>query len=210
MVNRWDDRPEPGLGEGTVYWHMLMRDHPEVAELARQAKQRLAPFATGLHMTPQEWLHMTTFVAGPAVKFSPEQLQQMTRTAKELLASRPPIPITLGRILYHPEAIMLGVASSVPLIPMREAAAKATYTVTGCPEAATDTSQWTPHVTICYSIADQPAQPIIDTLGLQLPERKIEIDALQLVIQHGPERLWDWSIVSTINLGKPERKIMLG
>jgi hypothetical protein len=33
----------------------------------------------------------------------------------------------------------------------------------------------------------------------------IDIDALSLVVQHGPERAWDWSIVSTIRLAAPPR-----
>jgi hypothetical protein len=63
MTNHWQHRDEPGTGEGTVYWHMLMGDYPEVTSLARQAQQQLAPFATGLHMTPLNLLHMTTLVA---------------------------------------------------------------------------------------------------------------------------------------------------
>jgi hypothetical protein len=50
MINRWQNRAEPAPGQGTVYWHMLMHDHPEVAGLARQARQRLSGF-TGLHFT---------------------------------------------------------------------------------------------------------------------------------------------------------------
>jgi hypothetical protein len=56
------------------------------------------------------------------------------------------------------------------------------------------------HVTICYSTADQPAQPIIAALGRQLPECHIQISAISLVIQHGPERRWDWHTVKTIRL----------
>jgi hypothetical protein len=48
-----------------------------------------------------------------------------------------------------------------------------------------------PHITICYSTADQPARPLIDALGLELPSRDVQISALQLVIQRGPERLRD-------------------
>ena len=52
-------------------WHMLMRDYPEVVDLARHAQQRLAGF-DGLHMTPLHWLHVTTLLAvGPAVDFPP-------------------------------------------------------------------------------------------------------------------------------------------
>ena len=57
-----------------------------------------------------------------------------------------------------------------------------------------------PHITICYSTSSQPAKPIIEALGTQLPRCDVDIDSLSLVVQHGPERDWDWSVVSTIRL----------
>jgi hypothetical protein len=97
MINRWQNRTEPGPGQGTVYWHMLMRDHPEVVDLARQVRQRLSGF-TGLHFTPLERLHLTTLVAGPSDEFSAAQLPQMIQTAAQLLADTPPATVTLSRI----------------------------------------------------------------------------------------------------------------
>ena len=90
-------------------WHLLMGDHPEVVDLARQAQQRLAGF-DGLDMTLLPWLHITTLLAGPAADFSPDELQQMTETAADLLADTPTPAVTVGQVRYHPEAIMLGVA----------------------------------------------------------------------------------------------------
>jgi hypothetical protein len=69
MTDRWHDRHTDGPDEGTVYWHMLMGDQPGVTSIAQQAQQRLAPFAADLHMTPHQWLHMTTLAAGPATSF---------------------------------------------------------------------------------------------------------------------------------------------
>src|ERR1700751_5297805 len=103
LADRWQNRPEPPPGEGVVSWHMLMRGYREVVDMAGQAQQRLAGFG-GLPMTPLRWLHITTLLAGPAADFSPDQLTRMTETAAELLASTPPAAVTLGRILFHPDA----------------------------------------------------------------------------------------------------------
>jgi hypothetical protein len=62
-----------------------------------------------------------------------------------------------------------------------------------------------PHVTICYSTASQPAAPIIDALGLELPSRQIQISELSLVVQHGPERDWNWTTIGTVRLPAPAR-----
>lgn len=204
MTNRWKNRAEPGPGQGTVYWHMLMRDHPEVADLARLARHRLSGF-TGLHFTPLEWLHVTTLIAGPADQFSDTQLQQMIQTAGQHLAKTPPVAVTLGRIGYHPEAIVVAVRPIEALIPIRDAARTATSRACGISHQDGQQSSWAPHVTICYSISSQPAAPIIDALGLELPSRTIQVSALSLVIQHGPERDWNWSTIGTIRLPAPAR-----
>jgi 2'-5' RNA ligase len=199
MIDRWEHRADPAPGQATVYWHVLMRDHPQVIALAREAQQRLASFP-GLHMTPLEWLHMTTMVAGPAERFTPGQLDLMAETAAKLLADVPPITVTLGRILYHPEAIMLGVGSARALAPIRNAAATATNLAASNRRVESDVANWTPHVTICYSISHQPAAPLIAALGKNLPACEVQVNALSLVIQHGPERSWDWSTAATIRL----------
>jgi hypothetical protein len=143
MTDRWH-RHRDGSDTGTVYWHMLMGDQPKVTGLAEQAQQRLAPFAAGLHMTPHQWLHMTTLVAGPAARFSSQQFQQMTRTAVRLLAGMPPVAITFGGVLYHPEAIMLGVAPAEALQPIRGAALQATRRAAGVQKSGTAAPGWTP------------------------------------------------------------------
>jgi hypothetical protein len=33
-----------------------------------------------------------------------------------------------------------------------------------------------------------------------VPERRLQVNALSLVIQQGPERLWDWHPAATIRL----------
>jgi hypothetical protein len=199
LTDRWQHRPELPPGEGAVSWHMLMRGYPEVVDMARQAQQRLAHF-DGLHMTPLRWLHITTLLVGPAADLSADKLSRMIETAADLLAGTPPAAVTLGRILYHPEAIMLAVTPAETLTAIYNAARSSTYRITGKHPPNSGPPRWTPPVTICYSASSQPAKPIIDALGMQLPGRDIDIDSLSLVVQHGPERSWDWSIVDTIRL----------
>lgn len=133
MTNRWARRRDPAPGERALYWHVLMRDYPEIGNLAPQARHQLAGF-DGLHMTPPECLHMTTLAAGPADQFSEAQLQQMIQTAAEQLAHVPPITVSLGKIIYHPEAIIFAATPGPALAPLRGAA------VTGMRAAGYDAS----------------------------------------------------------------------
>jgi len=56
-------------------------------------------------------------------------------------------------------------------------------------------------MTLCYSTSRQPAEPIISALGHELPGCEVQIRAVSLVIQRGPERQWDWYPVATTRFG---------
>jgi hypothetical protein len=142
-------------------------------------------------------------LAGPAADFSPNTLQQMTETAADLLADTPAPAVTVGQVRYHPDAIMLGVTPAETVTAIHDAARWATDQVTGAHAPDGQPARWRPHITICYSTSRQPTKPIIAALGTRLPGCDIDISALSLVIQHGPERAWDRSIVSTIRLATP-------
>ncbi|RAY15741.1 hypothetical protein DPM19_08150 [Actinomadura craniellae] len=189
---RWErTKEEPEPGQGTVYWHILVGNHPEARDLAQAAQERLSGF-TGLHMTPAEWLHITLLVAGPTNEITNDQQQDMLTTASSLLAKIPPVAVTLSRILYHPEAIALAAHPTNLLEQVREAIQAATLKVTGREGHTEEPTRWTPHMTIAYSQAEQPAQPLITALGRELPNRELTINAVDLVVQRGKERLWDW------------------
>ncbi len=146
---------------------------------------------------------MTTLVAGPAGQFLESQLQKMVQIASDQLANVPPIRVRLGKIIYHPEAILLGITPDDDLAPLRNAAITATHAAgtTGSDEG----EPWRPHVTLCYSTSDQPAGPIINALGTALPERTIDVSRPSLVIQNGSELVWDWTVVRSANTAAPAR-----
>jgi hypothetical protein len=202
MIDRWHNRAEPGPGQSTLYWHMLMNDHQQVVDLARDAQQRLAQFP-GLHMTPLERLHMTALVAGPSEHFSQDQLRQMIKVASAMLADTPAITVTVGGIVYHPEAIMLDVKPKRALASIHDAVQAATMTVTSKLDTDGTPPRWIPHITICYSTAEQAMAPIVAALGPQPRQCQIQISTVSLIIQHGPERLWDWRTAGTVHLAEP-------
>lgn len=199
MVNRWQNRKEPGPGQGTLYWHILVGDHPEARDLAHTAQKRLADFQ-GLHMTPTEWLHITTLVVGPTDQITPDQQYEMLTAASELLAALPPVAVTLSRFLYHPEAIAVAVQPSDPLRQIRDAVQTATLKVTGREGHTEGPAQWTPHMTLAYSETEQPAEPLITALGREVPTKEFTINAVTLVAQRGPERRWDWHPIGQTSL----------
>jgi 2'-5' RNA ligase len=200
MRDRWQNRADTKPGQGTIYWHILLKDQPDALAIATMAQERLSIFP-GLHMTPRERLHVTTLLAGSTGSISSSQAAQMVHEARRTLSGVEPVNVTLGRILYHPEAIMLGVDPQRALDPIFDGVQAATRDVIGEEGAISGSfSSWTPHITVAYSVAEQLAAPIIASLGRELPNCTVLIDAVSLVIQWGPERLWNWETAGTIQL----------
>ena len=79
--DRWMNRAEPATGLGTVYWHVLMSRY-KGARLAAQDVQARLSQVDGFHLTPPEWLHMTTYLAGPTEMYDRRQLADMIATKR--------------------------------------------------------------------------------------------------------------------------------
>jgi 2'-5' RNA ligase len=201
MADHWWQRPGRYPGRENYHWHMLFHDQPEVHRLAEMAQHKLSGLA-GLDPVPMEWLHLTTLAVGFADEVSPEQLDAMTADAAARLAGVAPIPVTLGRIIYHPEAIVLAVEPVGALTPVLDAVIAATRAA-GC-EGRPGTDPWRPHITVAYSHATGPASPFIAALGDRLPEVVIDISSVSLVAQTQIGRSWQWRPVAEVSLaGSP-------
>ena len=178
-----------------LMWFMVVSENPQVADLVRDGQARLAGLP-GLDFVPQEWLHITTLIAGFSDAITSDQVNAMTYHARRILARIPPVKVTIGRVLYHPRAIMLAARPSDALEPVLQAARDATRIATGY-DGTLYRAPWIPHVTLAYSNSVRPAAPAIKALGLELPQRQISIDSIDLVSQ-APEQLWTWHPVSHV------------
>lgn len=200
LIDRWQRRSEPAPDQGKLYWHVLFRGDPQVRTIVSTARERLSGFR-GLHMTPQQWLHVTILTVGATENRTSSEIERLLAEAQAKLRRIPPVTVRLGRVLYHQEAIMLGVHPSSALRPVLRAVRSATRAVIGRDDGATGGQyEWVPHITVCYSTSSQSAGPIISALGTYLPPCEVTIDTVTLVDQHGGERNWDWRPVGTAHL----------
>jgi 2'-5' RNA ligase len=111
-----------------------------------------------------------------------------------------PITVTLGRVLYHPEAVVVAARPANALVPLLTAVESAAPSAIARHNSLVNVP-WTPHVTIAYSRAEQPAGPIIAALGRELPSCDVTIRNISLVNQDGPEHLWNWHSIAEVALG---------
>jgi 2'-5' RNA ligase len=197
MADHWWQRAGRRPGREQYHWHMLFGDQPAVHELAEMAHQRLAGLP-GLEMVPRRWLHLTTLVVGFADEVPASTVDAMTAETRRRLASLAPIPVTLGRVLYHPEAVTLAVEPLGALDPALDAV-RAAARAAGC-DGHTDTDPWIPHISVAYSHASGPAAPVIEALGRWLPKTEIAIRSVSLVAQTQVGRSWQWRDVAEVQL----------
>ena len=198
MADHWWQRPGRLPGRELYHWHMLFHDQPKVRELAAMAQQRLAGLP-GLDPVPERWLHLTTLIVGFADEVPRGDVDAMVAGARRRLADIAPIRVTLGRVLYHPQAVTLAVEPLGALDPVLEAVREATA-VAGI-DGRTDTDPWIPHVSVAYSHASCPAAPIIEAVGRWLPATEITVRSVSLVAQTQVGRSWQWRQTAEIQLG---------
>ena len=197
MTTHWWQRPGRLPGRELYHWHMLFHDQPKVHELVAIAQKKLAG-QPGLDMIEMPWLHMTTYIVGFADEVPDSAIEAMTTGVRRRLSQVAPIRVSLGRVGYASNAIVLPVEPLDALSPILDAVRGATR-ATGC-EGHTDTDPWLPHISVAYSNTTMPAAPIIAALGRWLPKTEITIRSINLVSQTQVGRSWQWRPVAEVHL----------
>jgi 2'-5' RNA ligase len=199
MADHWWQRPGRLPGRMLYQWHLAFHDQPKVIELAEMAQARLQGLP-GLDMVAPHLLHLTTLIVGFADEIPENTVEKMVSGARKRLALVAPIPVTLGRVGYHPQAVTLIVEPGDTLNPVLAAVREATDAA-GC-QGYTDTDPWIPHVSVAYSHSDGPAAPIIHALGRWLPKTQVTIKSINLVAQTQIEHSWQWEPVAEVHLAE--------
>jgi 2'-5' RNA ligase len=200
-ADHWWQRPGRRPGRELYHWHMLFHDQPRVRELAEKTQDRVAGLS-GLDMVPIQWLHLTTYIVGFVDEVPASNVDVMVAEARRLLATTPPVPVRLGRVFYHPEAITLLVEPAGVLDPVLDAV-RAAADYAGC-AGHTDTNPWRPHISVAYNNGVSSAAPIIAALGRSLPPVEVLVRSVSLVAQTQIGRTWQWRPVAELPFaGKP-------
>lgn len=123
----------------------------------------------------------------------------MLGKARAALAGITPPAMTVERVIYHPEAVVLKASPAAALVPLRAAVAAVTAEATGTNPETEDTG-WFPHLTVGYSTGKQAAAPVIAGLGKSVPSCTVTVRRVSLVVQNGAEDAWNWHVVGSVDL----------
>ncbi|GAA4630250.1 hypothetical protein GCM10023196_054820 [Actinoallomurus vinaceus] len=172
---------------------------PEIGKLAKECQQRLIT-VPGLDPVPTPWLHMTTQIVGFADEISDSELADMIASVSERMRSVTPTSVSLGRPLFHSEAVVLGATPREGLDAARSGIRQA-VAVTVRTNQLADDPDWVPHLSVAYSNSDAPAAPVIAAMQPPPPPVDVTIDRIDLVSQERVGHCYVWDGVASVELG---------
>ncbi|MGH3837948.1 MAG: 2'-5' RNA ligase family protein [Pseudonocardiaceae bacterium] len=201
MRDHWWWRPGWRVGRSFYTWHVTFNDHPAVHRLAADYAPVLNDLPT-LDPIPIRWLHLTIQGIGFTDEVDRADVDAIADAARDRSAALAPFTITLGPARVDPEALMLPVHPAEPVTRLRTAIRAAIADVWGpdnVPEAA---NGFCPHVSLAYSNAAGPAEPIIQRLAARsVTAAEITVRRAALIDLNRDHRAYEWNDIATAELG---------
>jgi 2'-5' RNA ligase len=200
MRDHWWWRPGWRVGRTFYTWHLTFERSPDVHRLTAEYEEALD--VPGLDVIPPRWLHLTMQGIGFTDEVSPQDAGAITESARDRLAELAPFDATLGPAVIDPEVVRLRVTPAEPVARVRAAIRAAIADVWGPDRVPENEAGFTPHVSLAYSSADGPAEPIIQATESVKPEpATASIAEAQLIALNRDHREYQWTTYAAVNLG---------
>ncbi|MEU0518173.1 2'-5' RNA ligase family protein [Streptosporangium sp. NPDC006007] len=200
MADHWWWRPGWREGRRFYTWHLTFGDAPDVHRIAQQYRKGLSSLA-GLDLVPNQWLHLTMQGLGFVDEVTEEDARVIAEAAATRLAKIPAFALELNRPQITSEAIRWEAAPAAPPAAVRAAIRAAIGDVwSHVPEKA---EGFAPHVTIAYSNAKGPMEPISAALdAVEATPATARIRSAELIVLGRDRRMYEWETFATAPLAK--------
>jgi 2'-5' RNA ligase len=200
MRNHWWWRPGWSVGRRFYTWHMTFEGQENVHRLAAEYRSVLAPTGDALTLIPDQWLHLTMQGIGFVGEVKEEDVRAIVDAARPRLATIPAFDSKIGPAIIDPEAILLPVQPDGAVRAVRDGIRQAIGDVlSDVPEKA---EGFRPHVSVAYSAADGPAEPITEALdGVCPAPAQARISSAELIVIHRDNQMYEWETFATAPLG---------
>ncbi|WP_229326477.1 2'-5' RNA ligase family protein [Streptomyces sp. UNOC14_S4] len=199
MLNHWWWRPGWREGRRIYTWHFTFRGAAQVHRLAAEYRQALHG-VPGLDLVPDRWLHLTMQGLGFVDEVAEKDVRAIVEAVSARLRAVSAFELTLDRPEITPEAIRWEAYPARPPATVRREIREAIAEVWGtAPEAA---EGFAPHVSIAYSAADGPAQPVAQALRRVEPEpATVTLGSVELIVLGRDRRMYEWEEYARVPLG---------
>jgi 2'-5' RNA ligase len=200
MRDHWFWRPGWRVGRSFYTWHLTFDHAPDVQRLAADYEQALS--IPGLDVIPPRWLHLTMQGIGFTDEVPVSDADAITKAARERLATLAPFHVTLGPPVIDPQVVRLRVSPAEAIAEVRLAIRAAIADVWGADRVPEDAADFAPHVSLAYSNADGPAEPIIRaTESVQAKPAVAPVTEAQLIVLNRDHREYQWTTHAAVVLG---------
>jgi 2'-5' RNA ligase len=201
MRDHWWWRPGWRVGRSFYAWHVTFDDQPAVHRLAADYTPILSDLPT-LDPVPVRWLHLTMQGVGFTDEVDRANIDAIADAARDRCAKLAPFTITLGPGRVDQEGLTLPVHPAEPVTRLRAAIRAAIADVWGPDHVPENADGFRPHVSLAYSNASGPAEPIIQRLTAQpAGSTKITIYRAALIDLNRDHRAYEWTDIATAELG---------
>lgn len=200
MRDHWWWRPGWKIGRTFYTWHLTFDHAPDVHRLAAEYAAVLD--IPGLDVIPPRWLHLTMQGIGFTDEVATEDVDAIVEASRRRLAELAPFDVTIGPAVIDPEVVRLRIAPAEPVARVREAIRAGIADVWGGDRVPEDEAGYIPHVSLAYSSADGPAEPIVRaTASIRVEPAKATITEAQLIFLNRDHREYQWTTYAVSALG---------
>lgn len=200
LYDHWTWEPEWTRQRPRYLWYLTFEDQPRLDDLAAGPTEALARTQC-VDVVPPRWRHLTLADIGFADELEEDQLEAVTRVAREALADQPPLRLELGPLVTMGDSVVIAAGPVDPLRDLRERLWHATAEAGGCPRLQTD-PEFLPHVSLCYLNGHTDAEAVIGVLE-SLPEVAADVscDRLTQALVSRTDGHYRWRARTELRLG---------
>lgn len=190
MADHWWWRPGWTPGRRLYTWHLTFEDAGDVHRYMAAHRAALRHL-DGLDLVPDQWLHLTMQALGFTDEVTETDIEAITAAARQRIAQLPAFDLTLRTMEVTPQAVMVFAEPAEPVQAVRTALREAIAEVWS--EVPENAERFAPHVTIAYSRATGPAEPVHQAVrALKTTPATARLTRAQLLILHRDNRMYEW------------------
>jgi 2'-5' RNA ligase len=156
-----------------------------------------------LDPVPVRWLHLTTQGIGFTDEVDRADVEAIVKAAQTRCARLTSFKATVGPPSVDSEAVKMDARPVKRLVDLRSNIRDAIADIWGRDRVPEPAEGWRPHVSLSYSNAAGPAQPIADALAAHPPQStEFTISAVSLIKLNRDRRMYEWDDVAAVRLGR--------
>ncbi|OKI15535.1 hypothetical protein A6A25_13905 [Saccharothrix sp. CB00851] len=201
MRDHWWWRPGWRAGRSFYTWHITLADQPGAPRLVADYAPALTELPQ-LDPVPARWLHLTLQGIGFTDEIDRHDVDRIVAAAAKRCSGLEPFTVTIGPAHVDRETVQMPARPLEPLAELRLAIRAAIGDVWGRDNVPEPEGGFRAHVTLGYSNAAGPAEPIAEVLKANGGHTaEVVVSSVSLIDLHRDNKAYEWTDVALVTFG---------